>query len=101
MVTTANGTFARTLGAATITVAPSSTHRISPWIYGVAFPPDVDWVRTHGVRVARWGGNAVSCYNPAAGVTNAGVDWYFENRTSSSAESWIAWLRAEGASRLW
>lgn len=94
-VVTADGTFVRTFATAATTAGASPTHAISPHVYGVAFPDPV-WAADHGVRAARWGGNAVSLYNPFLGVTSAGVDWYFENRPSQDAGAWIDGLRAQG-----
>jgi hypothetical protein len=48
---------------------------ISPMIYGVNFPTSASYIQDLGVTVSRWGGNAVTAYNPAGNFTNAGNDW--------------------------
>lgn len=95
-VRTPDGVFTRVLAATSARVASTSDHDISPWIYGQAFTPS-DQVRAQGVSVVRWGGNAVSLYNPALPATNLANDWYFENIASSSAEDWIAQVHGAGA----
>ena len=62
------------------------------------FPTDASYITSLGITLSRWGGNAVTAYNPFGGFTNAGADWYFENRNSDggSADDWIGWV--EGAS---
>ncbi|KAI0686449.1 glycoside hydrolase family 44-domain-containing protein [Cytidiella melzeri] len=71
---------------------------ISPLIYGVNFPTSASYIKDLGVTISRWGGNAVTAYNPFLGVTNAGNDWYFENRVSDDgqADDWSGWV--QGAS---
>lgn len=90
------GSFTRVLRADAVTLPETPTHRISPWVYGMAFAPDADYAREHGVTVVRWGGNATTLYNPAAEVTNLAADWYFENYGSGSAEDFVATWEAEG-----
>jgi hypothetical protein len=57
---------------------------------------------TLGVTVNRWGGNAVTAYNPNGQFTNAGNDWYFENRVASppDADAWVGWNAAAGANTI-
>lgn len=87
-VETGDEQFTRRLAGLTASIDPHPTHRISPWIYGSAFPTDPGFVEEHGITVARWGGNATSLYNPDGDVTNAGADWFFENRRSDPADPW-------------
>lgn len=42
----------------------------------------------------------MTAYNPYGGFTNAGADWYFENRGSDSADDWIGWTRAAGSKSM-
>ncbi len=55
-------------------------HSISPYIYGVNFPPDINYIQQTGATLVRWGGNASSRYNWKNFDTNAAADWYFDNR---------------------
>ena len=55
-------------------------HTISPLIYGVNFPSDVNYVTDSGATLIRWGGNASTRYNWKNFDTNAANDWYFINR---------------------
>ncbi|KAF9448877.1 glycoside hydrolase family 44 protein [Macrolepiota fuliginosa MF-IS2] len=73
---------------------------INPHIYGVNFPTSASYIQHLGVTISRWGGNAVTAYNPFGGFTNAGNDWYFENRDSDSADDWIGWVQAAGSDTL-
>jgi hypothetical protein len=50
--------------------------------------------------MSRWGGNAVTAYNQFGGFTNAGNDWYFENRGSDSADDWIGWVSGAGSASM-
>jgi hypothetical protein len=64
---------------------------ISPLIYGINgynLPNgDVALMKGLGVTVRRWGGNDVSRYNWQLDASNAGADWYFENKRMSNATS--------------
>ena len=73
---------------------------IDPHIYGVNFPTSPDYIEHLGVTISRWGGNAVTAYNPFGGFTNAGNDWYFENRDSDSADDWAGWVHGAGSDTL-
>ncbi len=89
------GTFSHTIPAlkyGTITIA--NVKDISSDIYGVNFPTDADAIALLGTTVSRWGGNAVTAYNPFGQFTNAGNDWYFENRVADppDADAWIGWV---------
>ncbi|KAF8197464.1 glycoside hydrolase family 44-domain-containing protein [Pholiota molesta] len=75
---------------------------INPHIYGVNFPTSASYIQHLGVTISRWGGNAVTAYNPFGGFTNAGNDWYFENRVidNGDADDWMAWVGAAGSDSL-
>lgn len=75
---------------------------ISPWIYGINFPTSASYIQHLGVTLSRWGGNAVTAYNPFGGFTNAGNDWYFENRVidNGQADDWIGWVEGAGSSTI-
>ncbi|PPQ99990.1 hypothetical protein CVT26_009272 [Gymnopilus dilepis] len=78
------------------------THKINPHVYGVNFPTSASYIQHLGVTISRWGGNAVTAYNPFGGFTNAGNDWYFENRVSDdgSADDWLGWVKGAGSDGL-
>jgi GPI mannosyltransferase 3 len=84
----------------TRSIDQSATKTINPYIYGVNFPTSADYIKTLGVTISRWGGNAVTAYNPTGDFTNAGADWYFENRGSDNADEWLAWVHATGSDTL-
>ncbi|KAF9053081.1 glycoside hydrolase family 44-domain-containing protein [Panaeolus papilionaceus] len=73
---------------------------INPLIYGVNFPKSKAYIQQLGVTNSRWGGNAVTAYNPFGHFTNAGNDWYFENRASESADDWLGWVHGAGSQSL-
>jgi len=75
---------------------------INPLVYGVNFPTSASYIQHLGVTVSRWGGNAVTAYNPFDGFTNAGNDWYFENRVSDqgSADDWVGWVHGAGSGSM-
>ncbi|KAF7369391.1 Endoglucanase A [Mycena venus] len=75
---------------------------ISPLIYGVNFPTSASYIQDLGVTMSRWGGNAVTAYNPAGQFTNAGNDWYFENRVADppDADDWVGWVQGAGSQTL-
>lgn len=87
--------FIRQLAGDVITLGDDPTHKISADIYGMAFPDDAA-VDTHGLSVARWGGNHTSLYNPLLRTTNAGKDWYFENRAEEDVEPWMKQMSRAG-----
>lgn len=64
------------------------------------FPTDASYITQLGITISRWGGNAVTAYNPFGGFTNAGNDWYFENRASDSADDWIGMVEGAGSQTL-
>ncbi|KAJ7862968.1 glycoside hydrolase family 44-domain-containing protein [Mycena leptocephala] len=76
------------------------SHPISPFIYGVNFPASASYIQDLGVTISRWGGNAVTAYNPNGQFTNAGNDWYFENRGSDDAAEWLGWVQGAGSQTL-
>jgi hypothetical protein len=92
--TDANTTFSHTIPAVKYgTITMGNTKAISSDIYGVNFPTDANYIQLLGVTMSRWGGNAVTAYNPFGQFTNAGNDWYFENRdVSPDADTWIGWV---------
>ncbi|KAJ7834908.1 glycoside hydrolase family 44-domain-containing protein [Mycena olivaceomarginata] len=74
---------------------------ISPLIYGVNFPTSASYIQDLGVTMSRWGGNAVTAYNPAGDFTNAGADWFFENRgVDPGADDWVGWVHGAGSQSL-
>jgi fibronectin type 3 domain-containing protein len=62
----------------TITVDPSSTHAISPWIYGINFY-NVEDGSAATVTFDRAGGNRWTAYNWETNASNAGSDYLYEN----------------------
>jgi hypothetical protein len=83
-------------------IVPAVSRPISPLIYGVNFPPSASYISDLGVTLSRWGGNAVTAYNPNGGFTNAGMDWFFENRVASppDADAWNGWVGGAGSGSL-
>ncbi|KAJ7581341.1 glycoside hydrolase family 44-domain-containing protein, partial [Mycena floridula] len=97
-----DGTFNFTLPAVQYaSIVQQVNFPINPHIYGVNFPTSASYIKDLGVTISRWGGNAVTAYNPDGGFTNAGSDWYFENRVSDpSADDWVGWVSAAGSDTL-
>jgi hypothetical protein len=62
----------------TVTVNPSSTHPISPYIYGTNFGYDVDGV-PRDLTFHRSGGNRWTAYNWETNASNAGSDYQYQN----------------------
>lgn len=60
-----------------VTVDPTSTRPISPYIYG-ANQPDWDNTKT-AFPFARQGGNRMTAYNWETNASNAGSDWHMQN----------------------
>ncbi|EJD41439.1 hypothetical protein AURDEDRAFT_186585 [Auricularia subglabra TFB-10046 SS5] len=83
-------------------VTPAVTTPINPHVYGVNFPPSSTYIQHLGTTVGRWGGNAVTAYNPEGDFTNAGNDWYFENRVADegNADEWLGMVRSGGSAVL-
>ncbi|GJJ13148.1 hypothetical protein Clacol_007399 [Clathrus columnatus] len=100
-ITAGSSSFTFALPARTdATIDESGTHLISDHVYGINFPTDASYIQELGVTISRWGGNAETAYNPFGGFTNAGDDWYFENRANDDADGWIEWVHAAGSDTL-
>ncbi|KAG6816419.1 hypothetical protein H0H87_006156 [Tephrocybe sp. NHM501043] len=101
LITAGNSTFNFTLpGVQYASIVPAVNHTINPHVYGVNFPTSASYINHLGVPMSRWGGNAVTAYNPFGGFTNAGNDWYFENRASDSADDWVGWVQGAGSDTM-
>ena len=74
-------------------VNQASNFPISPRVYGVNFPTSASYIQHLGVTISRKGGNAETPYNPFGDFTNAGNDWYFENRAAENADDWVGWVK--------
>lgn len=70
--------FVPAAGSATITVG-TSTHKISPFIYGVNFARTIFSPTPVGITIDRLGGNRLTAYNWTTNASNAGDDFQFEN----------------------
>ena len=95
LITAGNTTFNYTLPKleyAALTLG--RTTPISEDIYGMNFPADADYITTLGLTLSRWGGNAVTAYNYEGDFTNAGNDWYFENRAGDNADDWVEMVQS-------
>lgn len=95
-----NTTFTYSLPAVRYgTINVPNVKAINPYIYGVNWPTSASYIQHLGVTMSRWGGNAVTAYNPSGDFTNAGADWYFENRVSDAgkADDWLGWVSAAGS----
>ena len=94
------------LGTVSVAIdAGAGVHPISPYIYGLAYGDDADYLSGAGITVNRWGGNARSKYNWKNGATNIGLDWYFENvnahtRAFGPAEAFACTNSAAGCCSL-
>ncbi len=78
----------------------ANRHAISPYIYGVNFPPDPSYVTASGASLIRWGGNNSTRYNWALNARNIDADYYFENYgwgTPDSADFLSSMSAAGGA----
>jgi hypothetical protein len=62
----------------TITINPSNTHPISPYIYGLNFYSGVPGAPPH-LTFDRDGGNRWTAYNWETNASNAGSDYLYEN----------------------
>lgn len=80
----------------------SNAFAINPDIYGINFPTNAEYIQDLGATLSRWGGNAVTAYNPDGDFTNAGADWYFENRVADdgNADAWVGWIQGAGSKAL-
>ncbi|KAF9053082.1 glycoside hydrolase family 44-domain-containing protein [Panaeolus papilionaceus] len=102
-ITAGNSTFTHKLPAVNYaSIVQSVKKPINPLIYGVNFPKSAAYIKQLGVTTSRWGGNAVTAYNPDGDFTNAGNDWFFENRVSTdgNADAWLGWVQAAGSQSL-
>lgn len=67
-----------------VTLDPSRSHPVSPWIYGVNSPgfgaehPDLEGTHVP-FTLFRMGGNRLSAYNWENNASNAGADWHHQN----------------------
>jgi len=69
--------------AVTVTVTPSSTHPISPYIYGINFATKIDGV-PNALTLDRTGGNRWTAYNWENNASNAGSDYQYQNDNALS-----------------
>ncbi|KAF9564346.1 hypothetical protein CPC08DRAFT_685127 [Agrocybe pediades] len=102
-ISAGNATFSYTLPTVQYaSIVPQVNHTIDPHVYGVNFPTSASYIQHLGVTISRWGGNAVTAYNPFGGFTNAGNDWYFENRVidNGQADDWMGWVHGAGSDSL-
>src|SRR5581483_11021150 len=63
-------------------------HPISPFVYGVNFGPDTNYLSDSGTTFVRWGGSASSRYNWTNFNTNGGAGEYFANRAMASTSGY-------------
>jgi hypothetical protein len=57
----------------------TNRHVISPYVYGVSYPKDMNAISDSGTTMVRWGGNGTSTYNWQLHTDNADNDYYFED----------------------
>lgn len=62
----------------TITINPSGTKSISPWIYGINFYTKITDAPPH-LTLDRMGGNRWTAYNWENNASNAGSDWHYQS----------------------
>lgn len=77
-----------------------TNYPISSRIYGVNFPLNASYINNLGITNSRCGGNTATPYNPFGDFTNAGNDWYFENRAADNVDDWMEWVAATGSDTL-
>jgi fibronectin type 3 domain-containing protein len=90
----------------TVTIDPTKTHAISPWIYGINF--DAGNGGTPTFTFDRAGGNRWTAYNWETNASNAGSDYLYENdnylsSSTTAAEamrSFVAGDQAKGFASL-
>lgn len=70
--------------AVTVTVNPSRTHPISPYVYGINIASVVDGLST-ALTLDRLGGNRWTAYNWETNASNAGSDYQYQNDSSLSS----------------
>ncbi|KAJ3126017.1 hypothetical protein HK098_007955 [Nowakowskiella sp. JEL0407] len=73
------------------------TKKINPLVYGVNFPTSSDFLVKSGIPLGRWGGNAMTTYNPENFWINSAADWYYENRASEGVPNFLSMLSAGSA----
>lgn len=89
----------------------ANRHFISPYVYGVNFPPTKTYIASSNTSMVRWGGNASSTYNWKLFTDNADNDFFFEdftfcgfgnfaNCTDSDSTQWITDVKANGAAPI-
>ncbi len=80
----------------------ANRHPISPYIYGVNFPPSAAYVTQSGATLVRWGGNNASRYNWKINGKNIDADWYFENYSWGTPDSstFLSSMSAAGGSPI-
>jgi hypothetical protein len=86
----------------------ANRHLISPFIYGVNFPPDAANIAATNTTLVRWGGNASSTYNWQLHTYNADADYFFEdfgfgtlnNAADSDSAQFIKDVKAAGSHPL-
>ena len=86
----------------------TNRHFISPFVYGVNFPPDLAYVTASNTPLVRWGGNASSTYNWQLHTYNADNDYFFEdfgfdtlnNPADSDSAQFIKDVKAAGSHPL-
>ncbi len=88
--------FVRVIRGRQVSVSNKPSHAISPLIYGMAFAEGGTYNVKHGVTNVRWGGNAMSMYNPFELATNRAKDWYFENSAEIDAREWVKSVHGSG-----
>jgi len=71
---------------ATVTVSPTNTHPISPYIYGINFAASVAGLPP-ALTFDRAGGNRWTAYNWENNASNAGSDFQYENDAFLSSSS--------------
>lgn len=76
----ASATPAAAVPDVTITVDPTKTKPISPWIYGLNFYTGISGAPPH-LTLDRAGGNRWTAYNWETNASNAGSDFLYENDT--------------------
>jgi len=81
----------------TITVdAGTSTHAISPYIYGMnaylldGTSADADAVAKANISINRWGGDSTERYNYQLDVTSSLSDYFFENQGGTGGDGWLS-----------
>ena len=103
----ATATPAGTQANVTITINPSNTHPISPYIYGLNFYSGVTDAPPH-LTFDRAGGNRWTAYNWETNASNAGSDYLYENDNylsgsttpAEAVRSFIAGDQADGLASL-